>query len=324
MTNTDDGMNAANATLPLQKWIDYIRPFTGPMTVSFSLLSLSVFLSLWGTPSSVQHVHVNVSYRDLDLEHYENNERCETYALLPKKDNQPARIFSRVLIAGACLSIPMVVLEAVIAFQPKYANCNNQLAFHSLKLMNCVILLLANLVVLPNIRYNILSKTCCTTDPVNLRNNCLIFLSFIGFQMFNVFNVVGNSMTKDNTVCSSMRYVDIAEHIASFIGAMLQTMLLVQLKGYPPNNFQLLKKRKKVITFIFILNLGLWLGDCFFMKRVRSSSSPEEHIYGQSFWYFMVDILCPISIFYRFHSATEAFHISTQIGWIKMQKWYLK
>ena len=348
-TNTNDVMDANNTTLPLDKWIDnYIQPFTGHMTVSFSLLSLSVFLSLWGSHASAQNVHVNVDVRDLEQEHVrdleqehvrdleqehvENQNKHETDALLPRENNEPVCCCTLsnwvLIIIGAFLGIPMVGLEAAFAFRTNSISSNKMnkmlMAFHSLQLVNNAILLIANGAVLVYLRFH--SKK----HSVNLRNNFLILLSFIGFQMLNVFNAVGHIMIKnicDNTtesVCklpeeeegnenNSIDNIDIAEHLVTFLGVMVQTMLLVKLNGYPSDNFESLKKMKKVIIFIFILNSWLWLGDCFFKKSVRSSSFPEAHVYGQS-WYFMVDVLCPISVFYRFHSATESFHISSQIG----------
>ena len=67
------------------------------------------------------------------------------------------------------------------------------MAFHSLELVNNAI----HGVVLVYVRVH--SKT----HSVNLRNYFLILLSFIGFQMFNVFNAVGHIMITnicDNTI----------------------------------------------------------------------------------------------------------------------------
>ena len=89
-TNTSDVMDDNNTKLPLQKVIDnYIEPFTGHMTVSFSLLSLSVFLSLWESHAPAQNANVNVADRDLAQEHFENHDRHETAVLLPCENSEP-------------------------------------------------------------------------------------------------------------------------------------------------------------------------------------------------------------------------------------------
>ena len=167
-------------------------------------------------------------------------------------------LISVLIIIGACLGIPMVGLEAAFAFRPKCISLNNMntmvIAFHSLELVNNAILLIANGVVLVYLQMH--SKT----HSFNLRNNFLILLSFIGFLMFNVFNAVGHIMIKnicDNTtvtICkvpeegyenNNVDNIDIAEHVVTFLGVMLQTMLLVKLTGYPSDNIRSLKKMKE-------------------------------------------------------------------------------
>ena len=399
----------------IHNYHDYIEPFTDQMIVSFSLLSLSFLLSLWGSPDSAQIVHVHgvdvniaekiqergendvsretdtlspqergqerdennascktdtlspremgqecdennascktdtLSPREMGQERDENNASCKTDtlsprergqecdenhesgendALLPRERGQECNennesceidVFSlRALYVSmskweiACavvtvifLVFPMVGLEACIAFNQK--STETICAFYVLELINNVFLLLANVFVLHYLRFHILPNS--TAHSVNLRNNFLMFLSFIGFQIFCVFNVFAHfKMAQNHDDC--LRYIDTFEHVVNFISNTVQTMLLVQLKGYSSKkNLRPLKKLKIVFILIIIMNLGLWLGDCFFMKRVRSSSIPEEQFFGNSFWYFMVDILCPMTIFYRFHSATESVEI---------------
>ena len=98
----------------VQKLMNIVDPFLGQMTVSFSLVSISVLLSFWGSPSSAQNALVENTERDPELR--VNNECSETDALLTDEDNKPIRKckIACVVLLGFCLANPLFELEHII------------------------------------------------------------------------------------------------------------------------------------------------------------------------------------------------------------------
>ena len=287
----------SNGTISLYGvWIERIGPFTKPMAVEYTLMSLSIILSMWGKQLAPNN-------QEMQTMPYEQiSELPEDMPILSRSRVSMAKYHVVIPILFLfVLTGPMVVLEAYTALRGKCSEderYRTYMAYQLFQLMNTTILFFFNVLTFYYLRNDYLSRE--QYHGLYLKDIFVILLSFLGFEMFRVFNVLGDLLTSQTPISR----LDVSQNFAGFFGAILQTMVIVQIKTRKILHFN---QKKIRILFLLIcgMNFGYWLGDCFFVKHVRSLSSPEVAFYGEAYWHAVADILCPITIFYRFHSALE-------------------
>jgi len=98
-----------------------------------------------------------------------------------------------------------------------------------------------------------------------------------------------------------------AEGIVSLAALYLQTVFILQAKGYTSK-----ASYKKsccsidlVCLLMAVLNFGFWINDSFLGVKFPSSTIPKDSIFGPDYWSFVLHYIFPFVIFYRFDSSFE-------------------
>lgn len=65
----------------------------------------------------------------------------------------------------------------------------------------------------------------------------------------------------------------------------------------------------KIHCVLFTVNIIMWLVNSYIGKMVGSIMHIEANFYGENYWKAVNDVIFPITIFYRFHTAMEVYQL---------------
>ena len=295
-----------------EKWIHYLDPFIAPMTVEYTLLSLSFIcplMKLNGNSTARNLKDGNNDTQDLYDEIGEQFSEMDPFI----STSNPYRCKKVLLplVTGIFLIVPFLALEIYISVRKDIAVSDPLYAAYEFCLLvnHCVNVLLnfAGLCILAMEE----TSSRSTRESFGNENIILVFCCLI-VQMIHVFAVFGNAMNKSHLV----RHVVTIHYSVTFVGTMLQTMLIIQSKYQLSNIQRKLNFLKNVLLVTSMINFAIWISDSFLLKHTRNLMLPESRYYGDSYWNVIVDVLLPVGIFYRFHSALECFKLYTKLWWV--------
>ena len=290
------------------KWSQFLDPITSPMAVEYTLMSLfSIFefLRMQHDSSDVnEEMHTVLGSYDQIGESF-----SEADPILPFRSPSRWKAFLFPTIMGLFLTVPLLVLEIYISvkttiteYEPVYA------VYESYWVANHLTNLLLSLIGLYILASSELSRLRGNTRMISRIEDFTLLLCCLGVQMIHVFGFYGNIMNKPHLVS----HVVILSHCLSFFETLLQTMLIIQASASLSNLQTHSLVMKNILLTIGMINFALWISNSF-VKHIRVFSILESNFYGDYFWNVVSDVLYPLAIFYRFHSAFECYNLYGKI-----------
>ena len=285
--------------------INTLEPYRTPMVIEYNLLSATCLLSLQKM-DRCSNINLEVpSTFQYDSDNVEND--AEDSLLLNSRivhltwQNRLTLNF-----IAFTLAIPMICLEIYIGH--KDVSVAVHVIFQILQILNISILAILSMILLSKLSFRTTGNGLShgrDTMPI------LICSSF-GIQMYDIFGAFGGIVAKRESL-SVLTKLTITKHVLSFLGVIYQTVLIIKCKRHSHQYCNIGKREKirakSMIFIITLINFGFWFGDCFFMKYQRNLMYSETVLYGKQYWRVIVDILYPVTIFYRFHSGIECYEI---------------
>ena len=278
------------------EWSKYLAPVFVPMTVEYTLMSMFFIFELMELENNLTD--------EFDASYDQIGERfAETDPILSFRTPRRLKNLLLPIIIGLFLTVPLLALDIYISldktitgYEPVYVvyECC-WVANHATNLM----LSLLGLRILAPVEFqggNARRKS-------RIGDSMLLFCC-LGIQMIHVFSFYGNIMSTQHLV----GHMVTLRQCVGFVETILQTMFIVQSTTLISHLQRHHKEMKNILLTICIVNFALWISDSF-VKHIRVLSVPESKFYKDYYWNVVVDILYPLGIFYRFHSAFECYNL---------------
>ena len=293
--------NASSSAV--EEFIRTLEPYTTPMIIEYHLLAMAFLLSA----KSCNQDH---SSRYTRLQHVlslDNDSTGEYEPILNSSEKRKLHGYIQKcpLLVGIVLCAPMIFLEIYIGNNSALeTNIPVLTAFQLFQIVNLSLLITHSIKLLSSVAYY-----SATTTPRENHTNFLLFFSCFGIQMYDIFGGYGVLIAKDK---DALVILTVLKHIFSFIATFYQTTLIMKLKNDTCIHFAIRQPNiwftNNIILLLSFVNFGFWFGDCFFMKHERNLTLSETVAFG-AYWNYIVDVLFPVTIFYRFHCGIELFEL---------------
>ncbi|XP_077870623.1 uncharacterized protein LOC144364587 [Saccoglossus kowalevskii] len=162
------------------------------------------------------------------------------------------------------------------------------------------------------IGFGALKRHSCTQRPFR-EDTTLLVISVNGSFLYIFFGLTASigTIRHPDTVHypTEMPCILLIDCFINFIQVYLQVTFLTSAMRYDPGNGQSVVLIRRVLSYIFICNFGMWILDSFFETQAVSLSPVQKYYFGEEVWHVITKIAYPFGIFFRFHSFVVAYSI---------------
>ena len=279
-----------------EEWSKYLAPVFVPMTVEYTLMSMFFIFELMGLENNLTD--------EFDASYDQIGERfAETDPILSFRTPRRLKNLLLPIIIGLVLTVPLLALDIYISlektitgYEPVYVvyECC-WVANHATNLL----VSLLGLRILAPVEF----RGGNARRKSRIGDSMLLFCC-LGIQMIHVFSFYGNFMSTHHLV----GHMVTLRQCVGFVETIIQTMFIVQSTALISHLQRRHIEMRNLLLAICIVNFALWISDSF-VKHIRVLSVQESKFYKDYYWNVVVDILYPLGIFYRFHSAFECYNL---------------
>nr|CAH0102219.1 unnamed protein product [Daphnia galeata] len=134
-------------------------------------------------------------------------------------------------------------------------------------------------------------------NPVSQLDDLLLFICIPSFFLYGIFSIVP-AMAYSN-------YMALFVAILQVIQVILQTPTIIDglRRCSRSAEMQTSKPGRELITFLIICNLSMWFMETLEIKSYETNMD-RIHFYGHPLWTLLSHVTLPLTLFYRFHSAS--------------------
>ena len=307
-TTTDTFNIAYNQTenIVFENWIHVLQPYITPMRIEYNIMSIAFIFSFLKLPKNQNDSNGIFCMQNLSEDFDDTFSETEQILETRRTPKQVKSLFV-VVFAGLVPTLPLVALEVYIK-QSKITDTDkicivyefSEVANHSIVSLLCI----NGLCYLTRVQ----QSNDFRGKTLQVGNFLLVF-SCLGVQMLHVFGGFGAAMNAP----SLFQHLLTIYHIVGFIGVLLQTIFIINSKHLPWQLQIRSKLHSKVLVVLGIINFTFWLCDSFFVRHVDRLTILESNYFGKGYWDVASDLLLPLAIYYRFHSAMECYKVYNHI-----------
>lgn len=137
----------------------------------------------------------------------------------------------------------------------------------------------------------------------------ILILCTAGAVAYSTFGLIAGMMYQ-RMEFPTLSIALVIQKIFEIACTYLQTILILQSPAY-----NTVRDRKvcipvyKVHCVLFTINIIMWLVNSYMGKVVGSVMHIEASFYGDKYWKAVNDVVYPITIFYRFHTAMDIYQL---------------
>ncbi|XP_046653591.1 proton channel OtopLc-like [Daphnia pulicaria] len=134
-------------------------------------------------------------------------------------------------------------------------------------------------------------------NPVSQLDDLLLFICIPSFFLYGIFSIVP-AMAYSN-------YMALFVAILQVIQVILQTPTIIDGLRRCSRSVEMQASRpgREVITFLIVCNLSMWFMETLEIKSYETNMD-RIHFYGHPLWTLLSHVTLPLTLFYRFHSAS--------------------
>lgn len=292
-----------------------IEPYVEPTLTEYSLLAVSLMLRMWisfekeGRPaffvSSVTTEQTPLlGSGSRQVSSSGNIQIGFDHSLSLRSAVRSSSVYVCVLVAIVlCLPIlTTVIMASAVENYSYHYQLSSGIVQCVFKLQLFIVILLA--LFLCSKQY----KEEYSADKMNSSRYILI-LCTAGAVAYSTFGLIAGLM---HMAFETLSVALVIQKFFEIACIYLQTILILQSSSYNTarnRNGSRYLPVYKVHCVLFTINIVMWLVNSYMGKVVGSVMHIEASFYGEKYWKAVNDVVYPITIFYRFHTAMDIYQL---------------
>lgn len=291
-----------------------IVPWIEPTLTEYSLLAVSLMLRMWISFEDKSETISNLPSEDerAPLLHHTSLHNANSSPEISTTENslrhvlRNSSIYICVLLA-VILCLPMlttVIMVSVVSTYSYHYQVSTAIVQCLFKVELLAIILLA---------YYFCYKQYEEQNKVDRfkSSRFILILCTAGSIAYSTFGLIAGFMaTKEDVYVVASALV--VQKIFEIVCIYLQTVLILQSSSF--NTIRMINFSKgiplyKIYCVLFSINITMWLLNSYARKDSDRIMSVERDFYGKNYWKAVNDVMYPITIFYRFHTAMDIYQL---------------
>ncbi|XP_061170207.1 proton channel OtopLc-like [Saccostrea echinata] len=303
-------------TSELSSFRKEIEPWIEPTLTEYSLLAVSLMLRMWISSEEKAKETSNFSIHNertplLNQASVQSLNSCVSKGISTNEHSlqfalKNSSVYICILV-GIMLCLP-ILTTVIMASAVQTYTYHYQL---STVIVQCVFKVeLFTIILLAYFFFYKQYEEEMNADRFN-SSRFILILCTAGSIAYSTFGLIAGFMNKHaefHAVASAL----VVQKLFEITCIYLQTVLILQSSSYNTVRLKTFSKGipvYKIYCVLFIINITMWLVNSYMGKDNSRIMSVETRFYGTYYWRAVHDVVFPITIFYRFHTAMDIYQL---------------